>query len=619
MLLCSSFITAQKATYKIDEIPVGLTDNANAVIRYQKLEIDISSRRNVSIRTYRVISVLNEYGVQNVDAVEFRHVKSIRADVYDANGKKIKSFSRKDFKEVPYSPGSVITDNIATLLEYTPTQYPYTIIYESETGDSNTAFLPSWMPINQPFVSVENATIVINAPSELGLQTTESNFGTFNIVKNTVPNGVSYTATNIPALKSEQNAPALHEYMPVVQSAIQKFHLEGVDGEAGSWSTISSWMYNNLLAGTEELSAETKDKMVALVGAEQDLVQKAKIIYQYVQNKTRYVSIQVGIGGWRPMKAKDVDRLGYGDCKALTNYMRALLDAVGVPSYYAVIYAGSQKKDLDPNFVSVQGNHVILALPNGKETLWLECTSQTSPFGFVGDFTDDRLALPIIPSGGELVRTSTYDARQNSQFLVGNYSIDSAGNISGSVDIKSRGVQYDNKASLESKSATDLNLHYKSYFDFNNLQLTSTKLNNDKKVPEITESLTISAAGYAKTMSNRLMFAVNAFNQYSAVPVRYKNRIAPVQIQRGFYDNDEVVINLPEGYNVEALPTNVVFEDKFGQYNAEFKIVAPGKMSYKRSLLIREGLYAATEYENYRKFVEQIARAENSKIVLVKL
>ncbi len=38
-----------------------------------------------------------------------------------------------------------------------------------------------------------------------------------------------------------------------------------------------------------------------------------------MQGKTHYISIQVGIGGYQPFLASDVDRLNYGDCKALVN------------------------------------------------------------------------------------------------------------------------------------------------------------------------------------------------------------------------------------------------------------------------------------------------------------
>ena len=94
---------------------------------------------------------------------------------------------------------------------------------------------------------------------------------------------------------------------------------------------FGSWMHQNLLEGTDEISQETQQKIRTLIGTETDLIQKAKIIYQYVQDKTRYVSIQLGIGGWKPITAYEVDRLGFGDCKALTNYTSALLNIVNVP------------------------------------------------------------------------------------------------------------------------------------------------------------------------------------------------------------------------------------------------------------------------------------------------
>jgi hypothetical protein len=64
----------------------------------------------------------------------------------------------------------------------------------------------------------------------------------------------------------------------------------------------------------------------------------------------------------------DVDRLGYGDCKGLTNYTKALLEAVDVPSYNTILYGDSYKKDIESDFVSMQGNHMILAIPYGVIT-----------------------------------------------------------------------------------------------------------------------------------------------------------------------------------------------------------------------------------------------------------
>src|SRR5690606_35617022 len=109
----------------------------------------------------------------------------------------------------------------------------------------------------------------------------------------------------------------------------------------------------------------------ALVKDIDDPKQKAQKICEYVQKKTRYISVQIGIGGFQPMPADDVDRLSYGDCKALTNYMLTLLKSVGINSYYAVVQAGSLKKYAIPDFASMnQFNHVILCIPFANDTAW---------------------------------------------------------------------------------------------------------------------------------------------------------------------------------------------------------------------------------------------------------
>ena len=122
-----------------------------------------------------------------------------------------------------------------------------------------------------------------------------------------------------------------------------------------------------------------------------------------MQDNTRYISVQYGIGGWEPENAMAVDQLGYGDCKALTNYTMALLKTQGIDSYYTVLYGGV-KRDMNPEFTMMQGNHAILNVPTEDSTdIWLECTSQTNPFNYLGDFTDDRYALRIGENGGEII------------------------------------------------------------------------------------------------------------------------------------------------------------------------------------------------------------------------
>ena len=88
-----------------------------------------------------------------------------------------------------------------------------------------------------------------------------------------------------------------------------------------------------------------------------------------------------------------------------------------------MLWAGERKRSVEKDFSSMQGNHAILNIPNNGNDIWLECTSQTIPFGFLGDFTDDRDVLVVTPEGGIIKRTPAYLNEDNLQTIEWKYSI----------------------------------------------------------------------------------------------------------------------------------------------------------------------------------------------------
>lgn len=626
LLLFSIVSFGQKSEYSISTIPDSLKQNANAVVRLSQLSVDIASQKSMTLRSIEVTTILNELGLRNLDLSENydknRRITKIEATAYDASGKELKKYKRKDFRDVSVADGfSVFSDNRALYLNYTPITYPFTIVFETEIETSNTAFIPSWSPVDNYLVSTENTSLTINFKAELNLQKKEVNFSTkYPIQKKETSSCISYKAENLVAKKREELSPSFVETFPIVYFALQKFELENVEGKASNWEDFGKWYYDSLLADTEEIPEETQAKIKQLIGSEKNPIEIAKIIYKYVQEKTRYVSVQVGIGGWKPMLAKDVDKLGYGDCKALSNYTRSLLKSVGVTSYYTVVYAGhDETKDLQSDFASIQGNHVILALPVDKKLIWLECTSQIHPFGFQGDFTDDRNVLLIKPEGGEIVKTRTFTEFDNLKATKASYQITENGNLIGKVNMISKGLEYNSEFRNERLSREDQIKYYKEEFDnINNLTIKKINLNNNPSTIEFTEDLELEAEGYAQNSGGKLMFALNAFDQKPYVPKKYRTREFSFQMERGYTNEDEIEISLPEGFIVEAKPNGLEQDTEFGYYKIEFNTLSPTKILCKRKLVIKKGLYDKSKYENYRKFRETIAKTDNSKIVITK-
>jgi len=630
--LVSSFITflfattifAQKTEYSSLLIPDSLKQNANAVVRLEQIDIVISSQREMNIKNKRVVTVLNEKGQNALDAYENydkrRAIKNIQATVFDAFGNEIKKIKRKDFKDQStVDGGTLFSDGRVMYLDYTATQYPYTIVFESEVETSTTAFIPQWFPLSDYLLSIEKSVLNVNFPENLGFRKRELNFSNFKI-KTTVDTStqLSYVTSNILAQKEEDYSPNVSKIFPRVMMGLEFFNLEGVDGNAKTWKEFGKWWSDKILTGTEELPEETKARMKTLVGDEKDPIKKAKIIYKYVQEKSRYVAISEGIGGWKPMPVKDVDRLGYGDCKALSNYTKSLLNAVDVPSYYTKLYGSKDKQNIESDFVSQQGNHIILTIPNGDNYVFLECTSQDDPFGYQANFTDDRDVLVLKPDGGEIIRTKKYENKDNVQVNKGKYSLDDSGKFSGTISMVSEGSQY-GKFHIETSPPTEQEAHYKEYWDnIGNLKINKTTFSNDKEKVSFTENMEISADNYGKISNGKMIFVVNAYNQYTGSVKRIRNRKTPFEIQRGYYDTDEISVSLPAGFTMESMPQNFELNTKFGEYKTEIIKKDNANLIYKRSIFIKKGLYKNTEYDEYRLFMEQISRNDNAKIILTK-
>uniref|UniRef100_UPI0035678271 DUF3857 domain-containing protein n=1 Tax=Lutibacter sp. TaxID=1925666 RepID=UPI0035678271 len=605
--------------------PENLKIDANSMILFEDISIEMKSQSEMVIKVEKAITIYNKladhYADVSVHYDKRKSIRSISAYIYDVFGNEEKKIRRSDFKDYSAYDGiSLHNDGRLLHYDYTPTSYPYTIYYKYEVKTSNTAFINRWIPISGYFQSIQNSKFTIKYPLDVTLRKSEKNFNNLPIKIKEIHGLLSYEISEIPAIKYESYAPLFFNIVPNVKLGVNKFNLEGVDGEANNWSEFGKWYYDNLIESTLDLQEATKRKIKDLTSNVSEPIEKAKIVYEYVQNKVRYISVQVGIGGFKPMQANDVDNLGYGDCKALTNYTAALLKEVGIPSYHTLIHADN-KIDFDEKVASPEGNHMILYVPISNQDIWLECTSQKNPFSEIGDFTDDRDALIVTPEGGIIKHTKIYKTEENLQFTKGSYSIDNLGTITAQVIIESSGTQYgDNLQKYDGESPKELDVLFKKYLsNINNIKFSKIEVFNNKKDFKYEETLEFSASNYSSTIGDQLLIPINAFNKNTDVPKRIRNRKLPFEISSGFIDIDEIEIKLPVLYSVEYIPENIELKSEFGLYTITFTKVVQNTYIYKRTLKIDKCKFPKENYEAYRSFKKDIQKYDNLKIILKKI
>lgn len=621
-ILLQLTVSAQ-GNYDADLIPSNLKNRANATIRNEETVLDMRSPDNVILSVKKAITVLNKNGEDNARLVLFydknTSIKSIKGEVYNASGILTKKFTQSNFSDESAADGfSLFVDS--RVKHYLPSEniYPYTIVYNYEIRHRQNLIIRDWVPQTDNDISVEKSTYTFISKTTDELRIKAQNLdGKPEELINEKQKTLIWKVENLFAVKTEPFSPARDTYQTTIKIASKNFNYYNHIGSYTNWQELGKWVYDDLLKTRKALNPATVETIKELVKNEKTDKDKARKIYQYLQNKTRYISVQIGIGGFQPVLAADVDRLGYGDCKALVNYMQSLLDIVGIESYYCVVEAGKQKVSLDPSYASmVQGNHIILCMPLRGDTTWLECTSQKIPFGFLSTFTDDRTVLACTADGGKLLRTPVLKTADNLQIRHGELTIASNGDVSGKIKTIFSGSQYDNNEEILDKPFSEQQKLLLDVYDIDNINFKAVNYVQKKDInPEITENIDLNVRNYAVLNNNKMFIKTNAFNVQSSIS-EVKNRTLPVYINRGFTDEDTLIYSLPDDVLTNLLPdVDKKYKTAFGEYITKTTLEGK-KLTYYRKFVMNEGTFPASTYADFYKFITDVNSSDGTKIIL---
>ncbi|MEO7961597.1 MAG: DUF3857 domain-containing protein, partial [Ginsengibacter sp.] len=396
-------------------LPDSLKENAHSVKREEKYFFEIKDIDEARLSVHQIFTVLDAGGDDVLFfyefSDEFRRLEDAEIKVYDARGKLLNKYKKREMHAEGTGEG-LVRDGTVYYFRVAAPAYPVTVTYDYEVKYKGTLNYPDYQ-IAFPEQAVENSKYVASVPAEIDLRFKAKNIDLTPVITSVGKNKFySWEVRNLRAINQEEGAARGGSMYPQVMIAPNRFSMDDNKGDFTSWRSFGRW-YGGLSKGSMNLTEVTKNFLKNMTKDAADDKGKMKIIYDYLQKNFRYVSIQLGIGGYKPFAASFVDQKKYGDCKALSNYTQACLDAVGIKSYSALINAEYNREPVDPTFPHNDFNHVILCIPTNKDTTWLECTSNTNEFGILGSFTENRNALLITPEGGVLVSTPKSSPAEN--------------------------------------------------------------------------------------------------------------------------------------------------------------------------------------------------------------
>jgi hypothetical protein len=612
-----------KDLYIATTIPDSLKEDANSVLRYSSDEVIVKGPGKMVSKHHSIITILNEKG-DNEAILEMGYNKKydsysgLEMHIYNALGVSLKKYHKSDMYDGSASNDeTIVTDERFLAIKHAIASYPITIEVKYEEDISSFIGIGSWYIQDKVEQSVQSSSYKIAYNPAIGFRYKNSNCSVMP-VKGTQDGLESYTWTvkNIKAIKKEEHVLSWN-ILPKITFATSSFDCFGYPGDFTTWKSFGNWikaLNDDVCTLSPERIAEVK-KMTDTIKTDKD---KARFLYNYMQKSMRYVSIQLGIGGFKPFAATFVDQKKYGDCKALSNYMFSLLKAVNINAYYAVIRAGNNAEPVDQAFPNNSFNHAILCIPFKNDTTWLECTSSTTAFGKLGPFTENRNALLITEDGGKLVSTPKSKAADNTFDSEVHLTLDADGGAKAVIKILSSGEyrrmfvdRLPNYKTDEQKQYLLKELHIKqpSVFNYN----PSSDRNGIKDV-----TLELEYDKFCDMASgDKQFYRPLAFSLWDVTIPDQEKRTTNYYFNSPVQKSCVTIIDLPVDFEVETLPTNQSLKFSYGNYDIKYSYDAAKKQVKSIALFnLTNHVIPAAKYNEMQAYFDAIAKAQNKKLVI---
>lgn len=596
----------------------------HSIVKETRTEVECTSMTQYVEKNTMEITVFDREGEEDAAFVcfcdQFVSLESFSGEIFDIQGKRVRKIRKSDLQISEYS-SSLLTDDYRYYYLSKHPSFPYTIRYEWKVKcrDGVIGF-PLFVPQVASGQPVVKASYSIRIPAGQTCRYYARNIEgkKVSISEKADESGwrqIDVVASDLPPLYKEQAAPSWNKLLPMVYFVPSDFVYDGVEGNLNSWKDYGAWQYK-LLKGREVLDEAFRKRLHGLVADCRTEREKVKAVYDYLAETTRYVSIQLGIGGLQPAAASDVCRLGFGDCKGLSNYMLAMLKELGIPSTYVVV--STENERLIPDFATAnQMNHVVLQVPLPGDTLWLECTNAHLPFGYIHSRIAGHDALLIEPSGGRLCRIPDYQDSLHTKVICADIRLGATGEADVRVNETSWLARYEEIASIVSAAPDQQKQKVRSRVKLPRVEVEDWSISERKEAaPSVGIDYTVRVEKYGNQTGSRLFVPVNVFREVPDYSSK-QERTYPIYIGHGYVDRDSLHISFPEGYEVEAVPASVSFDSPYGEFRSEIKV--KGREVYVvQQLAIRKGTYSTDTYAEFVRFWKQVAGQYGGKLVLRK-
>ena len=315
---CSALSGKDKSRpfYPVALIDSSLKKDAWAVCRDYRREFVLHDNGKAVEHVRLVVTVLekrgDEYAELELPYDKSSKISSISGKNYDGEGMYDEKLKNSAIQDINYtSEGAIYDDLRVKTAKINTNTYPYTVEYEYDISRDGLLGYPTWQPLNGYHLSVEKSHFTIRFPEKMEIRFHEQNLPAGCRIEKTEKGirTLEWEIDSLRAMREEPFSPKLAQLTPRVITAPVQFDYCGTSGSMNTWSDFGQWV-SQLIENRDQLPLTRQNDIKEMIRGIKDTTQIVRTLYEYMQKRTHYVGIQLGIGGFQPFPAETVDRLG---------------------------------------------------------------------------------------------------------------------------------------------------------------------------------------------------------------------------------------------------------------------------------------------------------------------
>jgi tetratricopeptide (TPR) repeat protein len=434
-----------------------------------------------------------------------------------------------------------------------------------------------------------------NEPHVPGLQRTVQERGDQRIYH--------FVATDLAAVEQEALQPPATEVLGHVHVSTYE-----------SWQEMGRW-YWGLIKDQLVPDDEVRLRAEALTKGLKDDRARARAIYDYVVQKTRYVALEFGIHGFKPYRCAQIFARGFGDCKDKATLIVTMLSALGIKATPVVVRTGN-KGDLEAH-TDLAGqkpaslapfDHMIAYVPSLD--LYLDGTAEYTGSTELPGMDRGAMALQVNEGNAKLVRLPDPPAADS----VSVHRVDAV--LAGD-----GGAQLDWRADVSGVEASEWRVRF--HADATRRTRVQQMIASILPGSEVTGVETDNLEDVEQKVSLRLRGKVPQFARPEGdglmVPMGRREHMvrdyAPlatrkldIRLEAQWTQVDDWTVRLPPGAKVKNAAQSSKGASAFGSYEVDAESSGT-TLHVKTTVTLEKTRIAAAEYPAFRAWCEQVDRA----------